>query len=192
MSKYNLFSDAELSSLLKEGDRNAFTEIYERYKYILHAHALNKTRDREEARDVIQEIFIYLWDKREVICINNNLSGYLYKAVRNAILNKITHKQVQEKYLDSMKAFSLEDHVESDHRIRERQLTDFIESEIAILPPKMREIFELSRKAHLSHHEIAEKLNISDQTVSKQVTNALKILRVKLGLFIYFLMLMNP
>lgn len=191
MSKYNLLSDAVLSSLLKEGDREAFTEIYERYKYILHAHALNKIRDREEARDVIQEVFIYLWDKREVIYINNNLSGYLYKAVRNAILNKITHKQVQGKYLDSMKSFSIKDNIETDYRIRERQLTDFIEGEIARLPSKMREIFELSRKAHLSHHEIAEKLNISDQTVSKQVTNALKILRVKLGIFIYFLFLIN-
>ncbi|HEY0666596.1 MAG TPA: RNA polymerase sigma-70 factor [Sphingobacteriaceae bacterium] len=191
MSKYNLLSDAVLSSLLKEGDREAFTEIYERYKYILHAHALNKIRDREEARDVIQEVFIYLWDKREVINIDNNLSGYLYKAVRNAILNKITHKQVQGKYLDAMKSFSIKDNIETDYRIRERQLTDFIEGEIARLPSKMREIFELSRKAHLSHHEIAEKLNISDQTVSKQVTNALKILRVKLGIFIYFLFLIN-
>lgn len=190
MSKYKLLCDAELLSLLKDGDRNAFTEVYERYKYILHAHALNKTRDREEARDVVQEIFISLWDKREVTYINN-LSGYLYKAVRNAILNKITHEQVREKYLDSMKAFSTEEDVQTDHRIRERQLTEFIEREIARLPAKMREIFELSRKAHLSHNEIAEKLNISGQTVSKQVSNALKILRVKLGVVIYFLLFLN-
>lgn len=181
MPTYNHLTDAELSSLLKEGDKNAFAEIYNRYKYTLHAHALNKIRNREDARDVIQETFIYLWNKREIIRIDHNLSGYLYKAVRNAILNKMLHKQVQQRFIDSMKHFSHNESVEADYRIREQQLAGIIEKEISRLPSKMREIFELSRNARLSHHEIAEKLEISNQTVSKQVTNALKILRVRLG-----------
>jgi RNA polymerase sigma-70 factor (family 1) len=190
MVPYNTLSDDELITFLKDSDRLAFAEIYERYKYILHAHALNKTRDREEAGDVVQEVFIYLWDKREAIQFNGKLSGYLYTSVRNAILNKVTHKLVQEKYYQSIKNFSDNSKIETDYRIRESQLIQLIENEIALLPAKMREVFELSRKQHLSHKEIAEKLDISEQTVSKQVSNALKILKVKLGtLFVICLVL---
>ncbi|MNL67317.1 RNA polymerase sigma factor [compost metagenome] len=70
-------------------------------------------------------------------------------------------------------------------------MTAMIEKEIAALPQKMREVFELSRKQNLSHKEIAEQLGISEQTVSKQVTNALKILKTKLGLMLYLVFLIR-
>jgi len=190
MIDYSQLTDPELVILLNKGDRLAFGQIYDRYKYILHAHAINKLRDREEARDIIQEVFTYLWSKHDVIDISGNLSGYLYGAVRHAILNKITRKQVQDKYLDSLKAFSTQDNVLTDHRIRENQLREHIEKEISMLPPKMREVFELSRKEHLSHREIAWRLEISEQTVSKQITNALKILKLKLGVLAYLALML--
>ncbi len=169
----------------------AYAQIYDRYKFILHAHAVNKLRDREEARDIIQEVFTYLWSKREMIQLSGNLSGYLYGAVRHAILNKIARKQVQEKYFDSLKVFSERESVVTDHRIRENQFREYIEKEIGLLPPKMRAVFELSRKEHLSHKEIAWKLEISEQTVSKQITNALRILKVKLGVLICLFLMMH-
>jgi len=190
MIDYSQLTDPELIVLLNKGDQLAFAQIYDRYKFILHAHAVNKLRDREEARDIIQEVFTYLWSKHEVINISGNLSGYLYGSVRHAILNKITRKQVQEKYLDSLKAFSAQDNVLTDHRIRENQLREHIEKEIGMLPPKMREVFELSRKEHLNHREIAWKLEISEQTVSKQITNALRILKLKIGVLAYLALML--
>ncbi|TFF37758.1 RNA polymerase sigma factor [Mucilaginibacter psychrotolerans] len=174
-------NDSDLTLLLRKGDHLAFAAIYERYKFILHAHALNKLRDRTEANDIIQEVFIYLWDKREAIEFKGQLAGYLYTAVRNAVINRIAHIGVKNKYIDSIKACKDNFKVETDHRIREKQLIQFIEDEIAQLPQKMREVFELSRKQHLTHKEIADKLELSEQTVSKQISNALKILKVKLG-----------
>ena len=73
----------------------------------------------------------------------------------------------------------------TDHRIREKQLTELINKGIADLPDKMREIFELSRKNSLSHKQIAAQLNLSEQTVKKQVNNALRILRTKLGTMLF-------
>jgi RNA polymerase sigma-70 factor (family 1) len=190
MLNYRALTDHELTILLKENDELAFAEIYERYKYILHAHALNKTRDRSETNDIIQEVFVYLWDKRAAIEFSGKLSGYLYTAVRNAILNKVSHQSVRNKYFESIRSHADNFKIETDHLVRERQLIQFIEDKIAQLPPKMREVFELSRKEHLSHKEIADRLNISEQTVSKQISNALKILKVKLGpLFSVMLML---
>jgi RNA polymerase sigma-70 factor (ECF subfamily) len=93
----------------------------------------------------------------------------------------LQHKKVENKYTDSLKAFMEAGYVITDHRIRERELSSQIEKEIAALPKKMRIIFELSRKSHYTHREIAHELNISEQTVRTQVKNALRILRVKLG-----------
>ncbi|SHM77903.1 RNA polymerase sigma factor [Mucilaginibacter sp. OK098] len=191
MTNYSKLTDTELAALLKEGDHPAYTEIYNRYKFILHAHAVNKLREREEARDIIQEVFTYLWSKHEVIQFSGSLSGYLYGAIRHAILNKVTRKQVQEKYFDSIKAFAMQGDVVTDHLIRENQLKYYIEKEILLLPRKMREVFEMSRKEYLTHKEIAWKLEISEQTVSKQITNALKILKVKLGILIYLFLMMH-
>ncbi|SEO95486.1 RNA polymerase sigma-70 factor, ECF subfamily [Mucilaginibacter gossypiicola] len=190
MTGYHNLTDNDLIVLLKEDDHLAYAQIYDRYKYILHAHAVNKLRDKEEAMDIIQEVFTYLWAKRQHIEFTGNLSGYLYGAVRNAVLNKITRGLVQEKYLNSMKSFSMHESVVTDHRVRENQLKAHIEREIAMLPPKMKEVFELSRKEYLSHKEIAWKLHISEQTVSKQITNALRILKVKLGILTCLLMLL--
>lgn len=187
MEHYSKLTDEKLILLLKGGDHKAYAQIYDRYKFILHAHAINKLRDREEARDIIQEVFTYLWAKREQIEFTGSLSGYLYGAVRNAILNKMSRNRVHEKYHDAMKAFALQEQVVTDHRVREKLLQESIEREIAMLPPKMKAIFIMSRKEYLSHREIAWKLEISEQTVSKQITNALKILKVKLGIVVYLL-----
>lgn len=191
MMTCNSFSDSELVALLQSGNGDAYKEIYERYSIILLNHAYNKTRDREEAKDIVHEVFTMLWINRYDVKLNSNLSGYLYTCVRNVFLNQVARNGVQSKYLASLKDFSLSSQVITDHLIREKQLTEIINHEIADLPPKMGEVFKLSRNEHLSHKEIAEKLGISEQTVSKQVTNALKILRVKLGVIAYILFLIH-
>jgi len=194
MDTIKTLSDAELVDLLKSGDQLTYTEIYDRYILILLNHAYNKTRDREEAKDIVHEVFATLWARRENFNCQSNLSGYLYTAVRNNILNQVVHNDVKGKYLASIAQFIYNNNSQiiTDHLVREHQLSSIIEKEIAELPPKMREVFELSRKQHFSHKQIAEKLEISEQTVSKHVTNALRILRVRLGVFIYLLWLIHP
>jgi RNA polymerase sigma-70 factor (family 1) len=187
MNVYQQFTDRELTDLLKSGDQKAYTEIYDRYIFVLLNHTYNMTRNREEAKDIVHEVFARLWANREQLEITNSLSGFLYTSTRNIVLNQVTHKKVEGKYFDSILKFAEQPQTITDHRIRENQLIAIIEKELAELPPKMREVFELSRKQHLSHREIAERLDISEQTVSKHVTNALKILRVKLGIFTYLL-----
>ncbi|WP_256009401.1 RNA polymerase sigma factor [Desertivirga xinjiangensis] len=189
MADYKVYSDADLTVLLKAGDRRAFAEIYNRYKLILHNHAWNKTRDTVEAQDAIQEVFSNLWTKREVLEIGSNLSGYLYRAVRNHILNLFARKQLKEKYIQSIQQYTQQRANVTDHRVRESMLRELIEKEISQLPPKMREVFILSRRHHLSHKEIAEIMGTTEQTVKKQVANALKHLRTKLGLVLYLYLL---
>lgn len=180
---YFSYSDEELFSLLKDGDHDAFTEIYHRYSGILYAHTLKRLQDSEEAMDIVHELFTSLWQKREVIEITSYPSGYLYTSVRNRVINRIAHKDISSKYYDFKQNANQFITGSTDHLVREKQLSEIIEQEINFLPQRMREVFELSRFQQMSHKEIAVKLDISELTVKKQVNKALRILRVKLDLF---------
>lgn len=191
MDVYRSYTDVELTDLLRSGDHLAFTEIYQRYTNVLQGHAYSKLQDREEAIDLVQELFVSLWTKREGVVIHTTLSGYLYTAVRNRILNIILHKKVASDYITSLQDFIDHGEALTDHLVREKELTLIIEKEISALPEKMRAVFELSRKEGLSHKEIAEKLGLSEKTVKNQVNNSLKALKGKLGPLFVFLVLMN-
>lgn len=188
---YDNLNDHELIARIKDGDQEAYARIYQQYFRVLFIHAYKKLQDKEEARDLIQELFTTLWTKRAYLSLNSSLVAYLYTAVRNRILDHYAHQDVQSRYVSSLQQFVDVEPVETDHHIREKELLEVIEKEIQALPSKMREIFELSRKSHFSHKEIAEQLGISEQTVAKQVSNALKILRTKLGAALFFLLLLH-
>jgi RNA polymerase sigma-70 factor (family 1) len=181
VTKLKLYTDLELSDLLKSGDHAAYNEIYNRYERLLYIHAYKRLRDREEARDIIQDLFTVLWTKRSEIQFTGSLRAYLFTAVRNRIFDLAARQQLQSEYIISLQHYIDQGHYTTDHQARHNQLLAIIDHEIAQLPPKMRAVFELSRNEQLSHREIAEQLDISEQTVKKQVQNALKVLRLKLG-----------
>ncbi len=185
MLRYDSLSDSELIILLKSDDAAAYTVIYHRYFDVLYLHVYQKLRDKEEAQDLIHELFAHLWNKRQTIEISSNLSAYLYKAAKNRVFDLMSHQQVQSKYITSLQNYLNTGYCITDHLVREKQLAELIENGISNLPEKMRLVFEMSRKDKLTHKEIAEKLGLSEQTVKKQVNNALKILRVKLGTMLF-------
>ncbi|TCD00159.1 RNA polymerase sigma factor [Pedobacter psychroterrae] len=173
--------DNELALLVKKGNKEAFTELYNRYWTVLFLHARKMLKDDEEAKDVVQELFVHLWNRADTLDLNSSIAAYLYKAVRNKIYNLIAHKRVVNDYQQSLISFLEEGELITEELVREKELALIIEQEIQLLPPKMREVFELSRRQHLSYKEIGAKMGISDHTVKRQVSNALSILRTKLG-----------
>ncbi|HWW38923.1 RNA polymerase sigma-70 factor [Pedobacter sp.] len=182
MAPYTTLSDAELTVLLKQQDQRAYTVIYERYWALLFRHACKMIKDEEQAADVIQDLFTIMWTQAETLEINTSLASYLYTSLRNRILKLIRREKVQINYLITLPDFEKEGHNITDEILREKELQMQIEKEIEMLPSKMREIFELSRNAHMSYKQIAEEINITEGTVKKQVYNALKILRARLGM----------
>jgi RNA polymerase sigma-70 factor (ECF subfamily) len=184
-TEYQHLSDIELASLLPGDDEFAYTEIYNRYHAALYIHAFNKLGNREDARDLVHDLFIGLWNSRCKLLLKTTLSAYLYTAVRYKVFDLISHQNVATRYITSIQEFSEKDNCNTDYLVREKEFLAIIEKEIAALPPKMRAIFELSRKGNLSHKQIAEKLTLSEATVKKQVNNSLKILRKKLGMALF-------
>lgn len=181
MSAYDRYTDSELIVRLRDNDPEAFAEIYHRYKSLLYLHACRMLQDDEEAKDLVQELFATLWTKRETLAVSTSLDAYLYGSIKNRILNFMAHQKVISRYAEFLGSH-LEGAVQShDTMMIASELSDIIESEVARLPPKMRKIFELRSSDRLSYRQIAEKLDISDKTVKKQVHNALKILRPRLN-----------
>ncbi|WP_316751547.1 RNA polymerase sigma-70 factor [Pedobacter gandavensis] len=188
MVDYSKYTDEELVDLVKYDDEVAFAEIFDRYHGPLYIHAFKRLQEREECRDLIQELLTTLWLKRKELLISTTLSGYLFMSVRNRIFNLLTKKKLNEAYVTAIQCLEVENSFSTDHLVRLKQLTLIIDQEITALPARTREIFELSRKGFLSHKEIATQLNISEQTVKTTVNNALKVLRIRLG-SMFFLVL---
>lgn len=191
MTDCKSLSDDQLIKLLKEGNHSSFTEIYNRYNTLLYTYAYKKLQDTESAKDIIQEVYVYLWNSRENLDIQTTLSGYLYKAVLNRILNIFRHIAITQEHVASFKETINDAPAGTDYRIREKDLAILIEKEINNLPEKMREIFQLRRKEYLTNKEIAERLDISEHTVHTQIKRALKVLRGKLGLVLYIYALLT-
>jgi len=181
MSVYLLYNDKQLLDSLRSGDKDAYTEIYQRYWPILFRHARKLLKNEKDAKDVVQETFISLWTIAADLDQKALLSPYLYMTVRNKILNIFRHNKVVNSHLTSLDDFMSSGTNITDHLVREKLLIKLIEEEIANLPPRMREVFELKRKSNLSYKEIAEIMDISDLTVKTQMSKAIKILREKFG-----------
>ena len=135
MAVYSNLSDAELFDLLKSDDHAAYKEIYNRYYAALYIHAFKRLQEREECRDIIQELFTSLWLKREETELSGQLSGYLYTSVRNRIFDLLARKKLKSSYINSIQEFAATNPVTADHRVRQNQLTAIIDQEIQALPP---------------------------------------------------------
>jgi len=184
MRNYSEHTDQELASLLRNGDQGAFSFIYNKFKAPLYLHALRTIRDADHALDIVQEVFTNVWEKRSIFAPTSSIDNYLYGAVRNRVFNEIAHQNITERYAKSIQTFFEKGEFFTDNLIREKELKEIIEKEINALPKKMRDVFLLSRNSDLSHKEIGNILNISDTTVKKQVSNAVRILRLKINLAI--------
>lgn len=187
MIDYSRCFDHELAGLLKEGDDAAFREIYLRYDKLLLIYAYKKMRNREEAKDLVQDVFTWLWNNRHDFILTTTLSGYLYKSVLNRIFDVIKHKGIIRKYVDSGQHYIEVSQEDTDFLIREKDIASLIEKEIEAMPPRMREIYNLKKKYFLSTKDIAAELSLSEHTVSTQMKRALKHLKVKLGIIVIFI-----
>lgn len=180
MAALGTLSDMELLDLLKSGSQAAFKEIYARYWHPLYLHAYHMLGDEDDAQDIIQELFIAFWNKPESLSIHTSVKSFLYAATRNRVLNQIRKSKTNQNFIQLLGQGITEKDFKTVEDLDLKELTRIIDEEVQKLPPRMREVFELSRKNFLTHKEIAAQLGTSEETVKKQISNSLKVLRLKL------------
>lgn len=183
---YKLLTDAQLADRLNQQDQAAFEELYSRYWAILYNFARKMLQDNEQAKDLVQDAFTKLYLQVGTLDFQQiSLAPYLYTLIRNAVITLINRNKLKLNYISSLRDYVNEGSYVTDNQILEKEMQRQIDQEIASLPPKMREIFELSRKSNFTRKQIAETTRLSEETVKKQIYNALKILRSKLKTYFF-------
>lgn len=181
-------ADDKLLHELRLGSREAYEAIFNKYWYVLFKVAYARTKSKEEAEEIVQEIFAGLWKNHQTLLISN-LSFYLFAAVRKRIISAIRSKMVHDKYRNYYEQF-LNGHVmATDEAVAFTTLREAVEKAVCQLPEKPQQVFRLSHFQGLSVAEIAKHLNMPRRTIEHHLTQSLRTLRVHLKDFILFLFL---
>ena len=174
---------------IKEGlsDHGTFELVFGRYYKPLVIYANTFMKDLPESQDIVQQVFVSFWEKRESLQIHTSLNGLLYKAVYNVCLNRIKQQKTRMNHIQEIKlntSFS-----ENNAHTQEKELEKRIHSAIDQLPEQCAKIFRLSRFEQLKYQEIADKLGLSIKTVENQMGKALRIMRESLKDYITILII---
>jgi RNA polymerase sigma-70 factor (ECF subfamily) len=176
-------TDRYLICALQEGDYRAFEILFKTYYPVMCRYACSFVHTTETAEDIVSDLFVKLWEQPVILSVNSTLKGYLLRSVHNACLNYLSRTHTNFRELDRNTADRLNDLIPSFSEDDPSKLFDTAELEEQIekamkkLPQECGKIFTMSRKDTLSHREIAEKLNISENTVKVQIYRALIKLR---------------
>ncbi len=175
--------DTQVLGLIK-GDHVVFRKIFNDNYQKLYHYAVEFIIDKEAAKEIVQDTFVKLWEIRTTIRSDSNLTALLYTIIRNKALNYLRQIVIQKKYQDSQKSIQSELELnfytlnnDTFEKLVHDELHTALQNAIAALSPKCREVFELSRNEGLKYREIAEKLNISVNTVENHIAEALKKIR---------------
>lgn len=190
LREYKLYSEFELLNAIREDDRIAFNEIFDRFWNKAHRIAFSKTNSNEVSEEIIQDVFLTIWIRRKTLLINN-FSSYLYICVRNRSLNYIEGQLAQEKKWNFYKQFIPLSERTTDESVEYDSLVEALEDGMKDLPLKSKRVFQLSRIEGRSVSEIAVILNLSEKAIEYHITQSLKRLRVHLKDFTTLLILLS-
>ncbi len=183
--------EKELLNLLNKGNQAAFTEIYNRYWKKLFTIATGKLNNLTEAEELVQDIFLDLWNRREHIAIHSSLSAYLAVAAKYKILDQLAKRAQRTKYRQyATHAVTIADS-STQHWLDCEELKERLNRSVATLPEKCRLVFDLSRNKGLTQKQIASEMGIAEKTVEAHLGKALRKLRISLGSFFCFLLFLG-
>lgn len=184
-------SEQEIVGAIKQGNERIFEETFRKYYQSLCNYANSILKEMDESEEIVQNLFLSIWEKRSDLEITISLKSYLYRAVHNHCLNRIKHLKIREEYQQYATNFYDASYESVSQTIMKNELEQKIEEAIKKLPEQCRLIFRMSRFEELKYNEIAEQLELSPKTVENQIGKALKFLRIELAeylpLLIYFL-----
>ena len=178
-------------TLIRSGDHEAFDKLYQDYWELVFDSAFKRVNDEGVAKEITQELFIHIWEKRESLIINTSLEAYLVGATKYRVLNYFRASIVQEKYHQDL-IFLVDDFAEkgSDSALNVQDIKKELEKVLEQMPKKTKQIFLMSRFEHKPTKEIAHDLNLSAQTVKNQLSSALKIIRENFSFSLFLALLM--
>lgn len=161
---------------LKAGSHSAFEYLFREYNLRVYGFAYKFLHNHAEAENIVQSVFVKLWENRAILNENLSLKAYLFKITKNMILNLVKKQTSRDLFLNYI-SDNGEQHYDIDKELNYNELFSIVEQSIQSLPERRKQIFILSRYEGLSYKKIARKLDISENTVDTQIRHALKFLR---------------
>lgn len=182
-------TDSELLDLMKSGMESGFTAIYNRYWKTLLVIATNKTGDLDEAEEIVQDIFVSLWNRKRELELTSSLKNYLAVSVKYRVIKSLAKRNLKSRFADDrLHQYNLIDD-STQQWLEFEELQQRLSDLVAELPEKCRLVYQLSRDAGYSQKQIAEELGISEKTVEAHMGKALKTLRIGLNQFLFSFLL---
>lgn len=177
MKQTEAISEAELISGVKRGDKRAFRILYEEYTPRIFQFSLSYLKSEADAEELVQEVFIKLWDNREVLDSTRNIKAYIFKIAVNCIYHFIRKKNIEGAYIDYARLNYKMDTNYTWHSLIFEEMMDRLHQIVGQLPEQQQKIFYLSKEKGMSNENIARELNLSKRTVENHLYRAMSILK---------------
>ena len=158
---------------LKKGNVRAFDKLFEKYSRKLYYFAIGYLKSEEDAEEIVQDIFVKIWENRNELNELLSFNSYLFTIAKNTMLNRIRKKVNEQNYKEYLKNCSTIEHNSTMNEVIFADLERFTDKAIEKLPPRRRQIYVLSRKEGLTYKEIAAQMEISKKTVEIQMSKAI-------------------
>ena len=179
-------TEKELIILLKEGDEKAFTTLYRRYWSKVYNFSRLYLSSILEIEEVVQEVFVKVWESRSLLREDDNFKGFLFVITRNLVFNQFRRSFNENAYKLTVLS-SIMPYYNLEEELTAADLQEFIEKMVKELPPRQQEVFNLSRNAHLTYKEISIRLNKNKKTVERHINEALKFLKKNIMFYLIFI-----
>ncbi|MDZ4750293.1 MAG: RNA polymerase sigma-70 factor [Flavobacteriales bacterium] len=175
-----------------DGNMSSFEMVFKAWYPVMCNFAHSLTSNREDAEEIVQSVFVNLWEKRTEVTIDQSAKAYLFRSVRNACLNKWKHDKVRKDFAKDQTEVATGISFDSpSNQLDGMELEQRIAKALEKIPTQCREVFTLSRFGELKYSEIAEKLGISVKTVENQMGKALRIMREELSDYLIWIVVVG-
>ena len=180
MAQNSNIDEKKLLLELSQGSELAFTNMYNQYKNNVYSTALRITKSKIQAEEAVQDIFLKIWQNRDVLAEVDHFENYLYIISRNHLFNsikKIARETSQIAEFNQKEAGI----IDTDSNIKDEQYNTILNQIVEQLPPQQQKVYQMAKRDGLSHQKIGEDLGISTETVKKHMAQALKFIRLKIS-----------
>jgi RNA polymerase sigma-70 factor, ECF subfamily len=181
MPDFSSYSDEKLIQEIKADNMFAFDVLYKKYCKRVYTFGYSILKSKEEADDLIQEVFLKLWENRHNVEKGSSIKSYVFSITYNSAVSIIRKKASESKFVEYLKSLQEINEEPVNVELEYKELTNKLDEIIMALPKRQREVYLLRRVENLKNNEIAELLNISVNTIENHMSRALKTIREKLG-----------
>lgn len=177
MIDYNVSTDQELSSLLRHGDERAFAQLYMQYSQRIYTNLKRLLKDEDLAQELLQEVFVRIWDKRETLNFETSFRSYLYRISENLVNDFFRKASKDKKMMEHLVLAASELYIDNEELYINKESNMLLHKAIETLSPQRRKIFTLCKIEGKSYSEVSEMMGVSTSTINDHIVKATKSIR---------------